>query len=232
MEGNNLRIAAGPHGTAVVQEVKVVGVADLKKLHAGLHKTILAGVVHTDGLLARDIATMESLDGSPREDFNRAQKAEFSAPVLEVEAFVLGKLLQVCTESVSEEHTVRINLHGPVVVPPSALGDDHLPCPDKDCSVAPRTPRGHLGDHGADGVALELRVQTSLFVTDKSEVIAREDADAPFALSLHQAHFVPPGHENHEAEERWQGGARDLRGPRWLGRRRDPGHLRSAGSPG
>mmetsp|Transcript_106213 Transcript_106213/g.305392 ORF Transcript_106213/g.305392 Transcript_106213/m.305392 type:complete len:357 (-) Transcript_106213:529-1599(-) len=237
--------AARGMATRIAQEVHAVDDADMEQLQALLHVEVLAPALPIEALLALVLVGAVHADGVAREDLQRAEELEgprlvVPAPVavgdeerraVGVPGLVVG--VQADLQAVGEEHGVRIDLDDPLVVPPTAVFEDHVPSLEEDERVQPRARRrARLRQVAHADVALNVDLRhrhaahvDHATVAEDHVLVAGEDPDPFVVHGVDQPVLVALRPDDSEAHHPREHGGR---GGDRRRRRRDGGGLRCA----
>mmetsp|Transcript_121515 Transcript_121515/g.349247 ORF Transcript_121515/g.349247 Transcript_121515/m.349247 type:complete len:495 (+) Transcript_121515:245-1729(+) len=216
MEGGHARIVAiGACAHGIADDAVVADAPDLDEVHTLAHVVILAPglqpLAHRvgAGVVAAGVF-QHRLEGK---DFHRPEHHREVGGAGELVAIQDVHLLagvgsHVPTDSLGDEHRVRVSLDGPLVVAPLVKLDDLVPHVHEEPRVTGRAVHRRLDNsglhlHGLDLVAPRVLAEGHDAVRGEDVVLVTcEDAKGVVHLALHDGHLVAAGASEGEAVER------------------------------
>mmetsp|Transcript_105187 Transcript_105187/g.274598 ORF Transcript_105187/g.274598 Transcript_105187/m.274598 type:complete len:225 (-) Transcript_105187:1247-1921(-) len=191
--GRRCAIAAVcPSAPGVPDELLIENGGDADMVQAQRHEHVLAPLLPPERVPALRAAVEKLADGGVGERLEGAEEARLAVPVAVLEVHALSAAVQgeLPPQPAGHQHGVRVGLHDPVVVGPSAVALDHLPGVHEELRVRGRARVGHADRGVGEDQRRHVVAQVDVHGAQHSEVVAVEDAGAEGLLPLEQAHLL------------------------------------------
>mmetsp|Transcript_28886 Transcript_28886/g.76867 ORF Transcript_28886/g.76867 Transcript_28886/m.76867 type:complete len:310 (+) Transcript_28886:418-1347(+) len=177
-------------------------------VQAQRHEHVLAPLLPPERVPALRAAVEKLADGGVGERLEGAEEARLAVPVAVLEVHALSAAVQgeLPPQPAGHQHGVRVGLHDPVVVGPSAVALDHLPGVHEELRVSSGADVGDSDGGLREGQHRDVVAHADGLCAKHGGLVAIEDAGAEGSLCLDEPHllWVEPRHHR-EAVER--GGA-------------------------